>query len=133
MMPLLGCFRTDSFLEMHGTTKGLAVATLMWSHIWSATFRLGDMSAAALVAVPQNTPERDGLARIIPHKVGGGNASRAVTRLVVGVQYKSAKVLGKEESFSKHKEFGRHASGKERSKPSNTEESSRALSKKIDG
>jgi len=84
------------------------------------------MSAAALVAVPQNTPERDGSARIIPHKAGSGNASRAVTRLVVGVQYKSAKVLGKEESFS-------NAFGKERSKPSNTEESSRALSKKIDG
>lgn len=99
MMPLLGRFPTDSFLEMHGMTKGLAVATLMWSHIWSATFRLGDMSAAALVAVPQNTPERDGSARIIPHKAGSGNASRAVTRLVVGVQYKSAKVLGKEESF----------------------------------
>jgi hypothetical protein len=95
MMPLLGRFPTDSFLEMHGMTKGLAVATLMWSHIWSATFRLGDMSAAALVAVPQNTPERDGSARIIPHKAGSGNASRAVTRLVVGVRYKSARVLGK--------------------------------------
>ena len=38
------------------------------------------MGAAALVAVPQNTPERDGSARIVPHKAGSGNASRAATR-----------------------------------------------------
>jgi hypothetical protein len=65
--------------------KGSQWPILMWSYIWSATFLLEDMSAAAFVAVPQNKPERDSFARVIPHKVGSGNISRAVTRLVVGV------------------------------------------------
>jgi hypothetical protein len=91
------------------------------------------MSATACVAVPQNTPESGRSAKIFPHKVGSGNVSRAVTRLVVGVRYKSARVLGKEESLCKHKGFSKHASRKKCSKPSNTEISSRASSKRVDG
>jgi hypothetical protein len=63
-------FPTDSFREMHGTTKGSAAAALMREYLRSATFCVlrKAISPAAFVAVPQNTLERGGSARTLPRK-----------------------------------------------------------------
>ena len=80
-------FPTDSFREMHGTTKGSAVTSV---HNFCA---LGKAMSPAAFLLPVLKTHQRGMVQLgsFLTRAGSGKASRAVTRFIVGVRYESAR------------------------------------------